>query len=133
MNRIFKAVWNESSGTWVAASETAGGKTKRKSSLGSLVAACAVVAGGMAAGSAQAQWTTGSGPVSLQGGSSANATGIYTVAIGTNTLAEQDWSTAVGVSATASGEGATAYGQQAKATADSAVAVGRGGERRRRG
>ncbi|MGV7246255.1 ESPR-type extended signal peptide-containing protein, partial [Caballeronia sp. M23-90] len=22
MNRIFKAVWNESSGTWVAASET---------------------------------------------------------------------------------------------------------------
>jgi hypothetical protein len=85
-----------------------------------------VVAGGMAAGSAQAQWTTGSGPVSLQGGSSANATGIYTVAIGTNTLAEQDWSTAVGVSATASG-------QQAKATADSAVAVGRGGERRRRG
>ncbi|WP_087134976.1 ESPR domain-containing protein [Caballeronia arationis] len=26
MNRIFKAVWNESSGTWVAASETAGGK-----------------------------------------------------------------------------------------------------------
>ncbi|MFT4504043.1 ESPR domain-containing protein [Caballeronia sp. 15711] len=31
MNRIFKAVWNESTGTWVAASETSKSKTKRSS------------------------------------------------------------------------------------------------------
>ncbi|MGV7246254.1 ESPR domain-containing protein [Caballeronia sp. M23-90] len=29
MNRIFKAVWNESSGTWVAASETSKSHSKR--------------------------------------------------------------------------------------------------------
>ena len=55
MNRIFKAVWNESSGTWVATSETSKSKTKRSSSAGKLVMVQVAMVGGLLAGaSAQA-------------------------------------------------------------------------------
>ena len=47
MNRIFKAVWNESSGTWVAASETSKSKTKRASSGAGVTLVKAAVIGGL--------------------------------------------------------------------------------------
>ena len=117
MNRIFKAIWNESTGTWVAASEMSRSKTKRKSSRGRLFVACAVVAGGALAGQAHADaddWTANpDGSLSVGGGSTAANGGV---AIGS------------GTQATGSGSSAIAIGEYATASEDSSIAIGNGAQ-----
>ena len=98
MNRIFKAVWNESSGTWVAASETSKSKTKRSSSrkLAIVQAAMIGIGGFVAASGAHAadDWVgPGTGPDSIIVGPNAitnpgYAAGVNAIAIGCPTISE---------------------------------------------
>ena len=99
MNKIFKAVWNESSGTWVAASETSRSKTKRKSSRGKLAIVCAIVAGGAVSGAGLCRyddWSVGTGSESLEVGTAARATEDYALAIGTIATASGNAAVALG-------------------------------------
>jgi autotransporter adhesin len=139
MNRIFKAVWNETSGTWVAASETSKSKTKRSSSTRKLAIAQAAMIGGLlAASSVHAQvsddWAAPrvglmaapvmTGVNAYAAGENAVANGNLATAIGANAKAENLTATAVGANSGASGGGATAVGTFAQADGDNAVAVG---------
>ena len=125
MNRIFKAVWNESSGTWVAASETSKSKTKRSSSVGKLALAQAAMIGGLLAGSsAYAQvsddWSHPVGAV-MATGTNSYAPPSDTDAFG---LADGNQATAIGVQASAGGDSSIALGYQASTSATGATAVG---------
>ncbi|MEA3115905.1 MAG: trimeric autotransporter adhesin, partial [Caballeronia sp.] len=91
MNRIFKAVWNESTGTWVAASETSKSKTKRSSARKLVIAQAVMIGiGGLvaASGAHADDWAApGTGIGSIIVGPNAtitpdNAIGANSVAIG---------------------------------------------------
>ncbi|MGF6772798.1 autotransporter adhesin [Paraburkholderia sp. GAS199] len=147
MNRIYKSVWNDTTGTWVATSEVARAKTKRGSG-GKLVVAQVVMAGAALLGgvSAHAQYfeangpefAQASGPWAVAAGSGANAAEAGSVAIGADSKAAEvsttavggfaqaigSDSTALGGGATALGAGSTAVGVGAAASGDGALAVG---------
>lgn len=129
MNRIFKAVWNESSGTWVAASETSKSRTKRSLAPRKLVIAQAAMIGGLMAGSAHAQvvdqWVAAgdtSGADSVAAGATAFTIGNAATAVGSLAMAA-DHAVAVGYNATANGDNAIAVGSDSFAAKD-AMAVG---------
>ena len=107
MNKVYKSVWNESIGAWVAASETAAARGKRNGRLAKAVVASAVTLG--AAGNAAAT-------VSLDGGvvnpSSAGITNG--IAIGSASITNADYGTSVGPGATSLGVGDVAIGADAK-------------------
>jgi autotransporter adhesin len=138
MNRIFKAVWNESSGAWVAASETSKSKTKRSSSAKLGIAQAAMIGGLLAAAPAHAQasddWAAPkaglmaapkvSGVYAYAAGENAVANGDQATAIGASSKADNLLASAVGANAAASGGGATAVGAFAQAEGDNASAVG---------
>jgi len=138
MNRIFKAVWNESSGAWVAASETSKSKTKRSSSAKLGIAQAAMIGGLLAGAPAHAQvgddWAAPkaglmaapkvSGIYAYAAGENAVANGDQATAIGASSNAGNLLASAVGANAAASGGGATAVGAFAQAEGDNASAVG---------
>jgi autotransporter adhesin len=140
MNRIFKAVWNESSGAWVAASETSKSKTKRSSSAQLRIAQTVMIGGLLAGVGAQAHaqvsddWAAPkaglmaapkvSGVNAYAAGENAVANGDQAMAIGASSNAGNLLASAVGANAAASGGGATAVGAFAQAAGDNAAAIG---------
>src|SRR5471032_980416 len=125
MNRIFKAVWNESSGTWVAASETSKSKTKRSSSAGKLVMVqAAMICGLLAASSAHAQvrdeWAAPAAGLMA----APVMTGANAYAAGEDAVAGGDLSTAIGYQATSPANNATAIGNGTRANGVNSFAAG---------
>jgi autotransporter adhesin len=138
MNKVYKSVWNESIGAWVAVAETANGRGKATKSKKILTAAMlitgagasldAIAAGGGTSIGACANTNAGvSSSIAINGTSSefcTNATGISSVAIGPTATAG-----GAGSGADINGSGAgdydqTSFGVRTKATARSATAVG---------
>lgn len=145
MNKIYKSVWCEATGTWVATSETARSKTKRgtarKLALVRAVLAGAALVGGVpaanAAGTAATTYfdattlspagdrdATAAAPGTVAAGGGASAAGQQSVAIGNRAWAIGTGSTALGNAAQTNGLGAFAGGSAAWAYADYATAVG---------
>ncbi|MFM0430200.1 YadA-like family protein [Paraburkholderia aspalathi] len=146
MNKIYKSVWCEATGTWVATSETARGKSKRGVSrklvmAQAILAGAAFVGGGAAYADADAAATyfdaSGSGNAALDSAATAGpnaqavaagvgayASGQNSVAVGSGSFASNTGSIAIGGTAFSSGVGSFAGGMSARAVADSATAVG---------
>ncbi|MBN3759164.1 hypothetical protein G3N95_40085, partial [Paraburkholderia sp. Tr-20389] len=124
MNKTYRSIWNESTGTWMAAQENAKGRGKRsgKSAVvvalaaAGLVASIAAHAGGLDGGSAPG----GASAEAIGSGAVANA--ANTVAVGSGATAALGYDVAIGSGAVtvaganntfgaiAIGGGATAYG-----------------------
>ncbi|MGX7002907.1 YadA family autotransporter adhesin [Caballeronia sp. KNU42] len=107
MNKVYKSVWNESIGAWVAVSETAAARGKRNGRLAKAVLASAVTLGAVGGASAE---------VSLDGGNVAPApSGLDNgIAIGSGSVANADYGVATGPGASATGVGDLAVGADAK-------------------
>jgi trimeric autotransporter adhesin len=110
MNKVFKSVWSEALGAWVAASELCRGRGKGG---GKVARAVALVVGlGMAGGA----FAAGPGTELSNGVSPPNTTNATDIAIGPNAAAQS----------TNGGKDAIAIGDTAKSTADGAIAIGGG-------
>src|SRR5579862_7226833 len=105
MNKSYRTIWNEAIGAWVAASELDSARGKpNKSSIVSVVALLAT----LMASPAFAQYSAGGG----------YATGVSSVAIGTNSSATAADGVAIGNQSTASnGTNVAAFGPGAYANA----------------
>ncbi|NPT43986.1 adhesin [Paraburkholderia sp. 1N] len=145
MNKIYKSVWCEATGTWVATSETARSKTKRGGS-GKLAVAQAVLAAATLMGGASVAYADpvaaanyfdakavdptvdrnalAAGSASVAAGANAGAMGNGSTAIGNASWTTKDYATAVGDLSSAFGEGATALGTRATANGSNSVALG---------
>jgi autotransporter adhesin len=119
MNKVYKSVWNESIGAWVAVSENSPARGKRSPGL-----AKAAFASAMAFGAADEASAT----VTLDGGVVVTApSGISNgVAIGAGSSANGDYGTATGPGAKATGVGDVAIGADSKA--NSGALTGDGGK-----
>jgi trimeric autotransporter adhesin len=98
MNKVYKSVWNESIGAWVAVSENSPARGKRSGRVAKAVIASAVTVG--AAGGVSAHVTLG--------GATVDSDMVYDngVSIGdSRTLANNNYGVAMGAVATASGTG----------------------------
>ncbi|PXX26218.1 trimeric autotransporter adhesin [Burkholderia pyrrocinia] len=98
MNKTYRTVWNPTTGTWVAAAETARARKKSNSTMRSSVTAAVAVMAGFGGGAiaidAEAQTANGNGALNLCGGAngavghtfgySASTTNANCAAIGTN-------------------------------------------------
>ncbi|MBP0592547.1 YadA-like family protein [Paraburkholderia sp. LEh10] len=133
MNKIYKSVWCDKTGTYVAASEHTHAKGKKSRNTRHLVTALALggagsvaLAGGLDGGSA----TGANGAIAY--GATARSSGIGSIAIGNagsfaaTTVANNTDSLAIGNGATASAEGTTVLGVGSTATGDSGVGIGSG-------
>ncbi|CAE6711563.1 YadA-like family protein [Paraburkholderia haematera] len=131
MNKIYKSVWCEATGTWVATSETARSKTKRGTAR-KLALVQAVLAGAALVGGMQAANAAGTAAVTYFDASAADptvdrnasASGKAAVAAGANALANSAGSTAIGNAAWSLNLYGTAVGDKATASADGATAIG---------
>jgi autotransporter adhesin len=96
MNKVYKSVWNESIGAWVAVSETAAARGKRNGRLAKAVVASAVTLGAASGASAS---------VSLDGGTLIDSGVVRSngVAIGSGTIASDNYGVAIGGGAQATG------------------------------
>ena len=139
MNKSYKTVWNETTGTYVAVPEMA--KSRGKASKSKKVLAIAIVATGVGfALDAQAGALDGgsigganTNPGTIAYGSGATASSNTTpngasTAVGANSSATGNYSTAYGSLAAALGDGSTALGVNASAIAQSSVAIGAGSQ-----
>ena len=121
MNKSYVSVWNESTGSWVAASENATVRGKRSKSKVLAGAATALAAVALWSPVAHAQYSAGGGTAS---GATSVAIGVGTTPA--NAKATGASSTAVGSNAQASGTGSAAYGDDTTATGVGSVALGGG-------
>ncbi|OUL74674.1 ESPR-type extended signal peptide-containing protein [Paraburkholderia hospita] len=129
MNKAYRSVWNESTGTWVAAQENAASRRKGGSSKKSvrLLGTAVIIGGGaLASGFAYANST---GYVKDGNGNSIVAinysnTNCTTAPSATNTLTTSGSAIAFGCMAVAKGIDALAFGQSTAASADHALALG---------
>src|SRR5471032_3009803 len=140
MNKVYKSVWNESIGAWVAVSENS--PARGKSSSKKVVAVALLVAG--AGASLDAMAASGSGTmigacagtdgtgetataIAISGANvayCANATGISSIAIGSASVAGGA-GTGTDINGLAAGDwGQTTFGARSNATARSATAMG---------
>jgi trimeric autotransporter adhesin len=131
MNKSYKSVWNESTGSWVAVSELATGRSKSKRAKTAISKAILtqIAVGGMSLAGASAVMAATDSKL----GAGAAVTVADGVAIGSDALAEADLdpkyktetgAIAIGDSSYASGS-SVAVGQAAQATGDS-LAMGAG-------
>ena len=127
MNKVYKSVWNESIGAWVAVSETAAARGKRNGRLAKAVAASVVTLGaasGAIAGNADKYLSANDAYSSPDG---ATAIGVGSIAIGGNAVADStggvNAAMAIGSDSMA-GTQATALGPGATASAPNSVALG---------
>ncbi|WP_031364117.1 ESPR-type extended signal peptide-containing protein [Caballeronia sordidicola] len=127
MNKVYKSVWNESIGAWVAVSETAAARGKRNGRLAKAVAASVVTLGaasGAIAGDADKYLSAND---AYSGPDGATAIGVGSIAIGGNAVADStggvDAAMAIGSDSKA-GTKATALGPGATASATNSVALG---------
>ncbi|MBO9649957.1 MAG: YadA-like family protein [Variovorax sp.] len=136
MNKSFKSVWCEKTGTYIAAAETSRSRGKKSSSAVVLtaimtLAVAAGYSGAAGAGVANAHPTYGNFVIDNNSSTSvaAKTTGAGSIAIGVDTVAGGenggDYSAiAIGVSAKTSGKGTMALGESSSATGDHAMAIG---------
>jgi len=148
MNKSYKSVLNESTGTWVAAAETAKGRGKasksRKVVLAAMLAAgmagtinakAGAVDGGTATGTngaiavGNSSVASGSGSIAMgdagsTGTAVAVASGTDAMALGNGSTASALDATAIGVSAMAKGSLASAFGASSYASGANSVAFG---------
>ncbi|MGF6902960.1 YadA-like family protein [Paraburkholderia sp. GAS348] len=145
MNKIYKSVWCEATGTWVATSETTRSKTKRGTSR-KLAMAQVVLAGAALVGSVSAAYADpasanhyfsvsgladGSddalavdGMNSIAAGPTATAAALDSIAIGNSARALNSETIALGTNTAATGASSVAVGFQSKAAAANSVAFG---------
>ncbi|MFV3369546.1 YadA-like family protein [Pseudomonas sp. NY15435] len=143
MNFVYRSVWCEKTGTYVAASELAKGKTKSPTSSIRALLLAALAAGGtgfvglasadsfeagtsisngLAVGTGSYADASGAANAAVAVGINANAVG-NAAALGSNSKAVTR-ATAVGGAATADGNRTTALGYYSHATGDSSMALG---------
>ncbi|WP_322071632.1 ESPR-type extended signal peptide-containing protein [Paraburkholderia bannensis] len=139
MNKTYRSVWNESTGTWVAVQENANARGK-KSRSGTKLAVAFLAANAAAALTNQALagsldgGASSAGPNSLRYGPGASAVQDGDIAIGWNSSANslnpngssKNFATAIGSYSVASNSQATAVGGFASATNGAASAFGYG-------
>ncbi|QBQ95850.1 YadA-like family protein [Paraburkholderia pallida] len=78
MNKTYRSIWNESTGTWVAVQENAQARSKKSSTRGSRVTVAVVgVGSALAASGAFAQATVGNGGVELCAANQSTAGAAY--------------------------------------------------------
>ncbi|MFT4432749.1 ESPR-type extended signal peptide-containing protein [Caballeronia sp. 15715] len=122
MNKVYKSVWNESIGAWVAVSETAAARGKRNGRLTKAVVASVVTLG--AAGTAVAGAT--------DGGTVESATGV---AVGPNAQSQDTGTIAIGMNSYTDGvigstpppgviSGTIAVGYNARSVGPGSIAIG---------
>jgi len=143
MNKIFRIVFNVSTGTWVVASEMAKGRKKSGSSgtsgailfatlsLGALTPAFAgSVDGGSAPGGGSeaigpAAQATGLNSLAISASGMTNkASGEASITIGQNVTASGLWDITLGADSATSGTASLAIGQGVQATQDQAIGIG---------
>ena len=139
MNKIFKVIWNPSTGSYSVASETA--KSRGKKSGRSKLLISALVAGGMLSSFGANASATLDGGSSIEDpsmgtrwlaiGEGAKATSAlqgdgYTVAIGLNALADGQGSLAFGYDTHSSGDRSISIGQYAESAGNRTIAFGSG-------
>ena len=137
MNKNYRSIYNEVTGTWVAVSEAAksnGKKTKNtQQALGLVAAGITSAVALLAPSTAVASYTAGNGTVAVSGiaisdssmGAPAKAVGVDTIAVGTVAVATGDYSIALGRNAAATGNQAIAIGLNTTAGPTSqAIGVG---------
>uniref|UniRef100_UPI002AC33E9F ESPR-type extended signal peptide-containing protein n=1 Tax=Paraburkholderia sp. J41 TaxID=2805433 RepID=UPI002AC33E9F len=124
MNKTYRSVWNESTGTWVAASETANGRHKgsRKSTQivsAALLAGGAILAHDACAGALDGGNTSGGINGAMAYGSSSYSSGTGSLAIGASgtfaakTVSKANDTIAIGNGATAASNAGVAIGSSA--------------------
>ncbi|CDY74556.1 surface protein [Caballeronia glathei] len=121
MNKTYKSVWNETTGTWVAVSELENGRSKSKRARTAISKAilAQVAAGGLSLAGASAAMA---GPI-VEG----TATGTNATAIGSESLADVADGVAIGTGASANADtGANASKTGAVAIGNAAEAYGSG-------
>src|SRR5471032_949501 len=108
MNKVYKSVWNESIGAWVAVSENSPARGKRSGRVAKAALASAMTMGVVGGASAS---------VTLDGGTVTTApTGVTNgVAIGSGSNTTNDYGVAMGAGAKSSGVGDVAIGADARA------------------
>ncbi|QUN38887.1 hypothetical protein KEH56_11930 [Burkholderia cenocepacia] len=123
MNKIYRTIWNESLGAWVAASELESARGKSSKSTLSVAVAAALIAVG-ASKTAYAQVPCG--PTLLVQCVQSGVVGSLNnpVAVGATATATGGSAAALGASAVASGDNSVAVGSNAKSSSGSSVAVG---------
>ena len=117
MNKVFKSVWSEALGAWVAASELCRGRGKGGKAARSMLATALI----LAAGNAMANTAAGSG---------ATTNGPNDTAVGDNAVASGSLgadSTAVGHNVKTNAANATAIGSTIANNAASSIVMGNGG------
>ena len=144
MNKNYRSIYNEATGTWVAVSEAAksnGKKTKNAQQALNLVAAgMAGAVAFLAPNTAVASYAAGNGTVAVSGiaisdtsSVAAKSVGVQAIAIGPGAVATGDYSIALGRNAAAQDNQAIAIGLNSSAGPTSqaigvgAVAAGTGG------
>ncbi|EBS5040411.1 autotransporter adhesin SadA [Salmonella enterica subsp. enterica serovar Newport] len=138
MNRIFKVLWNATTGTFVVTSETAKSRGKKNGrrklavsalvGLSSIMAADALANAGNDTGSGiTVSSTTGSGWIAIGTDATANT---YTnvdgasAAMGYHASAMGKWSTAIGSYSQSTGDSSLALGVKSVSAGDRAIAMG---------
>jgi autotransporter adhesin len=145
MNRIYKSVWCETTGTWVATSETARARGKRSTAGTRLIAqaalAGAAVLGGMSAAHADPvspehyfsvsgvadgsdDALAADGMNAIAAGPTATATGLNSIAIGNAARALSNEAISLGTNSAATASNSVAVGVQAKAQSANSLAFG---------
>ncbi|SAL43043.1 trimeric autotransporter adhesin, BpaC [Caballeronia udeis] len=118
MNKVFKSVWSEALGAWVAASELCRGRGKGGGKVARSAAAAALI---LAAGSVMASTATGNGATTVGPNDNALGDGSYA-----NGAAGAD-STAIGHNVKTNGGNAFSIGSIITNGAASSIVMGNGG------
>ncbi|WP_321952492.1 YadA family autotransporter adhesin [Paraburkholderia bannensis] len=136
MNKTYRSVWNESTGTWVAVQENAKGRAKSSSRKAApavsaaMSAAVAAVAFGTAM-DAQAQFAAGGGKLGPANGGDGVSIGYLTNAVngyvlGSYSTTAGSWSIGVGYNVRVNGVSDIGIGSNTSATGVDAMAIGNG-------
>ncbi|WP_183081969.1 YadA family autotransporter adhesin [Paraburkholderia sp. BL23I1N1] len=131
MNKSYKTVWNETTGTYVAASEVARNKGKTSLSKSALVSALLAIGASMDASAGSVDGGSATGTNSVAVGPSAQATGANAIAEGMGAKAAGGNSIYLGANTDGTGvaaaQDAVAIGTNTKVDANSAggIALGR--------
>lgn len=137
MNKVYRIIWNEVLGAWIAVAENTRGRGKSsraaRSGPAPLVMTAVFGLAMLAAGAALAGTSIqidqiGNGTATGTGGTAPATSGPLSIAIGGGSGANaQNASVAIGDESNATGQDSVAVGRRANATASHAVAVGSDG------
>ena len=104
MNKVYRVIWNESLGAWVAVSEITKSKGKKSNKAiksGVLVSSLVLFAGNAIAAPYGEGGGTATGLDAIAIGERSNASGILSIALGADSVAQGNNSIAIGTKAEA--------------------------------